>query len=205
VAGQVVQAGGGKLVVSDQSGQVTVTYTATTGVLQSGAGSLADLVPGACMTASGQKDVNGVVSATTVSAQLNMNGVCNPPGGVPSPGAGFGGGGQGRAPGAGGSPPPNLTFVRGRVTAVAGTVLTVQQLRGDTVMVDVPQTARITRLVTSSAARLAAGECVTANGTRSSSGTVQARTIVISAPGPNGCATGAGRGGGGRGTASPAA
>jgi hypothetical protein len=208
VAGQVVQAGGGKLVVSDQSGNVTVTYGSSTMVLQTGAGSMADLTSGACVMATGQKDASGAVTAATVTAQLNMNGVCNAPNGGPSPGAGgFGGGGQGRVPGAGPSAPPDLTFVRGKISAVSGTTLTVQQTAGDTVTVNVPATARITRLVTSSTARLAAGECVTANGPRSSSGAVQARTILISAPGPNGCATGFGRGngGGGRRTASPGA
>jgi Domain of unknown function (DUF5666) len=211
VSGQVASVSNGKLVVTDQSGNVTVTYTSSTGVLQTGTGSLADLTAGACVTATGLKDPSGVVTATTVTAQLNMNGVCNPPNGAsPSPGAGAGGfgGGQGRGPGAGPSAPPNLTFVRGKVTGVSGQTVTVQQIAGDTVAVNVPSTARITRLVTSTTARLGAGECVTANGTRTASGTVQARNIVISAPGPNGCATGFGRapggaGGGGRRTGSP--
>ncbi len=209
VAGQVVQAGGGRMVVSDQAGNVNVTYSATTGVLQTGTGSFADLAAGTCVTATGQKDASGVVTATTVSAQLNMKGVCTPASGAPSPGAGGfgggGGGGQGRGPGAGPSAPPNAAFVRGKVTGVSGTTVTVQQAAGDSVTVSVPAAARITRLVTSSTARIAAGECVTATGPRSSSGTVQARSIVISAPGPNGCATGLGRGGAGGGGRRPSA
>lgn len=202
VSGQVASVSSGKLVVTDQSGSVTVTYSSSTGVLQSGTGSLADLTAGTCMTATGLKDPSGVVTASTLSAMLNMNGVCNPPNGAgPSPGAGPGGG-QGR-PNAGPSAPPNLTFVRGKVTSVSGSTVMVQQLAGDTVTVSVPTTARITRLVTSTTARLGAGECVTANGSRTSAGIVQARSIVISAPGPNGCATGFGRGAGGGGRRSP--
>jgi hypothetical protein len=194
VGGQVVEATSGKLVVSAQSGSVTVTYSSSTSVLQSGTGSLADLAPGTCVSATGQGDATGALTATTVSAMLNMNGVCSQ----------AGNGGPGASPRPSGFPSanPNAAFVRGQVASASGSTITVQPATGASVTVNVPSTARITRIVSSSTARLAVGECVTASGTRTSSGSVQARSIVISAPGPNGCATGF-AGGGRRGGASP--
>ncbi|HEY4025878.1 MAG TPA: DUF5666 domain-containing protein [Candidatus Dormibacteraeota bacterium] len=210
VVGQVAEVGSGKLTVTDRAGNVTVTYDSSTSVLQSGTGSLTDVVQGACVGAMGQKDAAGAITATTLTVMLNMNGNCTPPAGVSggvqgnrgaspspagaSPGLSFGNIGNGAQ--------ADFTNVRGKVTAVSGGTLTVQPQTGDSVTVVVPSTARVTRLVTSTAARLAAGECVTANGQRDSSGTVKARSILISAPGPNGCTRG-GFGGGGRPSASP--
>lgn len=209
VVGQVTQVSAGKMSVSDQGGDVTVAYTTSTSVLQSGTGSLSDAAPGTCVTATGQKDASGALAATTLQVELNMNGNCTQPAG------GFGGGqGAGnpspRPSGARqgqGSPRPgvspgqfaNLMAVRGKVASVSGTTLTVQPDSGSPATVTVPSTVRVTRLVTSSTARLAVGECVTANGQRDGSGTVTARTILISAPGPNGCTRAGGFGGGGGG------
>ncbi|HEY7201566.1 MAG TPA: DUF5666 domain-containing protein [Candidatus Dormibacteraeota bacterium] len=216
-AGQLTKLSGGKMTVSDQAGAVTVSYDTSTTVLQSGTGSLADIVAGACVTANGQREANGAVTAAGVQVMLNMNGNCTQPAGGFGAGAGNGtGNGQGPggqsprpgrgSPSPGASPPANVAFVRGKVSAVNGATVTVEQDTGGPVTVTVPSTARITRTVSSTTARLAVGECVTATGQRDSSGTVKARAIVISAPGPNGCAIGAGRGfgpGGGRPSASP--
>jgi Domain of unknown function (DUF5666) len=201
VVGQVAQVASGKLTVTDRTGNVTVTYDSSTTVLQSGTGSLADVVQGACVGANGQKDAAGAITAATVSVMLNMNGNCTPPanagpGGGPSPSpGGFPGGGNGGGNGAG----ANLANVRGKVTAVSGTTITVQPQTGDPVTVLAPSTARFTRLVTSTSARLATGECVTVTGQRESSGTVKARNILISAPTANGCVRAGGAGGGGGG------
>jgi Domain of unknown function (DUF5666) len=200
VVGQVSKVANGKLTVDQQNATATVTYDSTTSVLQSGAGSLAEAVPGTCVVATGTTDAGGVVTARTFQVQLNMNGNCTPPAGVGG-GQGAGGGGQrpGRgspSPGAGGAPPANFAMVRGKLTAVSGGTMTVQPETGSPVTVTVTSSTTVTRLVTSSSARLAVGECVTANGQRDSSGTVKARSILISAPGPNGCTRAGGFGGG---------
>jgi hypothetical protein len=216
VVGQLVKLASGRMTVSDQAGNVAVSYDSSTTVLQSGTGSLADAAAGTCVTAAGEKDASGAVAATTLQVELNMNGNCTQPGG------GFGGGqspgpGQSPRPGGragqgsprpaqspgGGALPANLTAVRGKVASVSGSTLTVQPQTGAPVTVTVPSTARITRLVSSTPARLAVGECITANGQRDSSGTVKARSVLISAPGPNGCTRAGGFGPGGRPSASP--
>ena len=213
VVGQVTKLASGKMTVNEQSGDVTVAYDTSTMVLQSGAGTMADAVAGACVTATGERDASGAVTATALQVELNMNGNCNQPAGgfagaSPnpsfSPRVGRGGPSPGASPG---GPPANLGLVRGKVASVSGTTLTVQPETGAPVTVVVPSMARIMRIVTSSTARLAVGECVTATGQRDSSGTIKARNIVISAPGPNGCTraggAGGGGGGGGRPTRSP--
>ena len=216
-AGQLTKLTGSSMTISDQAGTVTVSYDSSTSVLQSGTGSMTDIAAGVCVTANGDREANGSVTATGVQVMLNMNGNCN------QPAAGFGNGnGQGpggASPRPSGSPragrptpspgatPANLAFVRGKVSSVSGTTVTVEQDTGGPVTVTVPSTARITRTVSSTTARLAVGECIAATGQRDSSGAVKARAIVISAPGPNGCtiagAGGRGFGPGGRPSASP--
>jgi hypothetical protein len=207
VVGQVSQVASGKLTVDDQSGSVTVTYDSGTSVLQSGSGTLAEAIPGTCVVATGTTDASGTVTARTFQVQLNMGGNCTPPAGLGG-GQGAGGGsprpGRGSpSPGAGGGPPANFAMVRGKLTNVSGSTMTVQPQTGNPVTVTVSSSTTVTRLVTSSSARLAVGECVTANGQRDSSGTVKARSILISAPGANGCTRAGGFGGGGRPGASP--
>ncbi len=205
IVGQLVQLNSGKMTISDQAGEVTVTFDSTTSVVQSGSGSLADAAVGTCVLAAGTSDPSGAVTASTFQVQLNMNGNC-------AAAAGFGGqGGQGTrtgrgspAPGASpgaNRPPANQTLVRGKVASVSGDTVVVQPDTGAPVTVTVPSTVRITRLVSSTSARLAVGECITANGQRDAAGTVKARTLLISAPGPNGCTRGGF--GGGRLGASP--
>lgn len=210
VVGQLVQLSSGKMTISDQAGEVTVTFNSSTSVLQSGTGSLADAVPGTCVLAAGTADTSGAVTAGTFQVQLNMNGNCAVPAG------GFGGQvGQGprpgrASPGPGQSPganvaPANQSLVRGKVASASGTTVVVQPDSGAPVTVTVPGTVVVTRLVSSSSARLAVGECITATGQRDAAGTLAARTLLISAPGPNGCTRGGlgGGFGGGRPRSSP--
>lgn len=199
VAGSIAQLGAGKIVVQEQTGNATVDYDSSTMVLQSGTGTLADAAAGTCVNATGQKDASGAIAATTLQVMLNMNGQCNL----------LQGGNQGNQsprPFPSGSPGqgrnPNAAFARGKVTAVSGTTLTVQQAAGDNVTVIVPSTARISKLTTASSSRLTVGLCVQANGQRDASGALKARVVTIVPPGPNGCPTGGGAfggGGGGRG------
>jgi hypothetical protein len=56
------------------------------------------------------------------------------------------------------------------------------------VTVNVPSTAPITRLDTATTSKLAVGQCVRVNGQQDAAGEVQARALVITLPGPTGCA-----------------
>lgn len=177
VAGQISQLGAGTLVVKQQSGDVSVAYSASTNVLQTGGATQSNIVAGACVVATGQRDSGGVVTADMVQVQFNMNGNCTPPPGI-SPG-GFG--------------PGSAVNLRGKITSVSGASFVMQAVNpADTsVTVNVPTTARITRLDTATSSKLAVGQCVRVNGQPDASGVVQARSLVITLPGPTGCASGA--------------
>lgn len=215
VSGKVTQLAATQLQINGQNGNVIVDFVGSTMVLQSQAGSLGDVAPGVCVTATGQPaSSGGGITATTLSVQLNMNGNCATP-------AGFGGGAR---PGArpSGSPRPRpsgspgagggafaANAVRGKVTAVNGGTLTVQEVNNNnsTTIVDVTSSTRITRLANATTSQLAVGQCVTAAGQRDASGAVQAQTLAISPPAADGtCSTNGfgGFGGGGRPGATPA-
>jgi hypothetical protein len=67
-------------------------------------------------------------------------------------------------------------------------------------MITVASAAIIAKMATVSAADLQNGECIRANGSRDTTGDVQATSITITPAGPSGTCT-AGLGGGGRGPA----
>jgi uncharacterized protein DUF5666 len=184
VAGQITQIGNGTLVVKEPSADVSVAYSAATNVLQTSSATQANILAGACVVVTGQRDSGGVVTADMVQVQFNMNGNCTPPPGV----------GQ-ATPG-----PGNAVNIRGKITSVSGTSFVVQPVTaGDTpVTVNVPSTARITRLDTATTSKLAVGQCVRVNGQQAASGVVQARALVITPAGPNGCAVGGPGAGGGQ-------
>jgi hypothetical protein len=212
VAGKIVQLTGTQLVVNGQNGNATVTYDTSTMVVQAAPGSLKDAAPGACINVTGQKDASGAIQATLIQLMFNMNGNCTPPPGANANGNGAGGQGRGpgASPGAGGGQgqggAANLTFDRGKITAIQGTFLTVQSNTQAVLTVNVPATATVTKIQTIPASTLAVGQCVAANGQRDASGNVTARLLSIAPPNANGdCPTGifGAFGGGGRGRPSP--
>jgi Domain of unknown function (DUF5666) len=208
VAGQLAQLNGSRLVLSGQNGATNVTFDSSTRVQQTATGTLADIVSGACVSASGLKDASGSVTASTVTLtpkQL-MNGTCTPAArnGVPSPGRSGGGGFPGNGNGNRASPPANFTFVRGEVASVSGTSVIVKVTGGGTQTLTVPSSARIVSIQQSSSSRLAVGQCIRASGQKDSSGTIKARTLSIQPAGPTGCFSGSGGfGPGGRQPGSP--
>jgi hypothetical protein len=189
VTGKIVQLTATQLQLNGQGGSATVDYAADTPVLQTAAGSLSDVSAGVCVAATGQPAAGGVVDATILSVMLNMNGQCT--------GAGLPGGGVrlGGSPLPGASPRPRGspgalgggTAVRGKVTAVSGSSLTVQPATGSPVTVDVTSSTRITRIEQGAITQLAVGQCVTASGQRDATGAVQARQITVFPAGPAGC------------------
>lgn len=176
VGGQIAQVGGGRLVVREATGNVSVAYGTSTNVLQTGSATQSNIVAGACVVVTGQRDPAGAVTADTVQVQFNMNGNCAPP-----PGVALGRNGPGDA-----------VSLRGKITTVSAGAFVMKPVTagGALVTVSVPSRAGITRLDTATTSTLAVGQCVRVNGQRDASGVVQARALIITLAGSGGCASG---------------
>jgi hypothetical protein len=195
-SGQLVQVNGQTLILTGASGDITVTMTATTTFSRTATAVLADIVPGQCIVATGQKDSAGMLTATTVRLSPKPSAGCNavrlgpspPPGASPRP-----------IPSGQPAQPP-LPVVSGEVTGAAGISITVMTNSGSQT-ITVPTVATVTRTLSASSTDLRTGECLRATGPADSSGAVQATSIAITPAGPSGtCTTGFGGGfGGGRG------
>lgn len=196
-AGELVQLGSSSLVLNTQAGDVTVDFTSSTPVTKTHTGTLADVATGMCITATGQKDATGALTASTVVLNAKVSGSCRGPIGFGGPG-----GGADRSPGA--TPRPTFTprpgtppvaFARGEITAVSGTSVTVLAASGTSTTITVPTTARISVTDSAATSDLTVGDCVLAAGQKNSSGVVSARSLNIVPAGPSGCFTGGGFGG----------
>jgi hypothetical protein len=199
-AGELVQVNGTTLILNTTNGDVTVKFDGTLPVNKTSTGTVADIIAGTCIVATGTKDTTNAVTASAVSLRDAVNGSCAVPGRLPTDT----GNGTPR-PSPQGTPrptPANLALVRGLVTAVSGTSVTIKDQNGAAQTVSVPTTVQVSKTFTGSASDLTVGACVLANGSKDSSGTVTARQLSVVPPGPSGCFTG-GRGGfggfGGRG------
>jgi hypothetical protein len=203
-SGELVKMNGMTLVVNGQNGDITVLYTSSTTFQRTSTGTFADITTGKCLIATGQKNPGGTLTAATVRLTNKVNDTCT----LGGPGGFAPGGGQGGtvAPTPRPTPPagrPTFSFVGGEVTAVAGTSVTVKDSNGASQTVTVPTTVRVSKSSPAAASDLALHQCLTANGTRDSSGKITARAISIVPPGPSGCASfvrgfgGGGFGGGG--------
>lgn len=202
-AGQLVQINGQTLILTGASGDTTVTFTTATNFSRTSTAVLADIVPGLCLVASGQKDAAGTLTASTVRLS-------------PKSAAGCGAGQFGppnTAPGASPRPTPSgqpaqpaMPAVSGEVTAAAGTSISVLTASAGSQTITVPTVATVIKNSTASSADLRIGECLRANGPADSAGLVQAMSIAITPAGPSGtCAAGlGGRGFGGGATGPPA-
>lgn len=201
-AGQLVQVSGQTLILTGPSGDLTVTISSTTTFTRTSTAVLADIVPGLCILATGQKDSTGMLTASTVRLSPKGATGCGAAGRF----------GPNASPPAGASPPPQasprptpsglppMAFVSGEVTAATGISITVLTTTSGSQTITVPTTAAVTTTVVASATDLRTGECLRATGARDSAGNVQATTITITPAGPSGtCVTGFGGGGGGRG------
>jgi hypothetical protein len=198
------------------SGQVTVTFSATTAITETVTVTSKNLTVGSCVTVVGQPAASGAatrsVTATSVTISAPVKGNCG------------GTGGFGRPPGAS-SPRPSFSprprpsgtggaFGRGafggangKVTSVSASGFIVQGRNpaagtDTSITVTTSATTKYLKTVTAGPSALKVGQCITAVGTANSIGAVAARSIRISQPGPNGCVSEfAGRGGSGRPTA----
>jgi hypothetical protein len=193
-AGKLVQINGQTLILTGAGGDITVTYTTATTFSRTSTAVLADIVPGGCLVATGQKDSAGLLTASTVRLSPKTASGCGAGQFGPNPGAGAG-------PGAGASPRPTpsnqpaqapMAFVAGEVKTAAGISITVATTTGDQT-ITVPTTAGVTKTWIASATDLRTGECLRATGQRDAAGQVLATSITIAPAGPAGtCATGTG-------------
>jgi hypothetical protein len=199
-SGQLVQVNGQSLILTGPNGDLTVTISSSTTFSRTSSAVLADVVPGQCLVATGQKDSTGQLVAMTVRLSPKTATGCavaNRVGPSPAPGA---------SPRPIPSGQPAQAFVSGEVTAAVGVSVTVLTAASGSQTITVPTTATVTRMLSASAADLQTGQCVRANGTRDAAGTVQATSIAITPAGPSGtCTTGFGGRGPGRPGASPGA
>lgn len=202
-SGQLVQITGQQLILTGTAGDTVVTLTTTTALTRTSIAALADIVPGACIVATGRKDASGALTATTV--RISPKG----PTGCGAGGSGFGQG-PGGSPRPGATPrptpsgAPNAAFAAGQVTAATGTSITVLTAASASQVITVPTTATITKSATATSTDLQKGECLLATGPEDASGTIQATAIAITPAGPSGtCTTGFGGRGPGRGGAAP--
>jgi len=200
--GSVVSLSGSTLVLNTSSGDVTVDFSSSTPISQTGTGSVSDIAVGSCITATGS-DAAGTIVANRVTVSPEVNGSC--------PATSFAGGNPGGFPGGrpdfSFAPRPSGGFnfdfasVRGVVTAVSGGVVTVQPTGGSSQGITVPSTASVSTTTAGSVSDLTSGTCVAAIGPKSSSGVVTASSLLIEPAGPSGCFTGGsgfgGFGGGG--------
>jgi hypothetical protein len=202
-SGQLVQVSGQTLIVTGPNGDLTVTFSGTTTFTRTSTAVLADIVPGVCITATGQKDSTGLLTAATVRLSPKTASGC----------AAAGRFGPSASPPAGASPRPTpsgqpaMAFVSGEVTGATGISITVLTTTSGSQTITVPTIAAVTRTVVAASTDLRTGECVLATGARDATGTVQAMSITITPAGPSGtCVTGFGGGRGpGRGGATPPA
>jgi hypothetical protein len=228
VVGTAAAVSGSSLEVQNPtSGQVTVTFTASTPITDTVSVTSKDVTVGSCVTVVGKPSAAGAaaksVTATSVTISAPVKGSCTGGGAGGFGGGGFGGfgGGQGTAsPRPSFSPRPRPTGSRGafgngtfggadgKVTSVSASGFVVEarsRTAGSGTATDTSVTVITTsaskylKTVTASASALKVGLCITAVGTPNSIGAVAARSIRISQPGPTGCVTGfSGRGGFGR-------
>jgi hypothetical protein len=221
VVGTAAAVSGSSLEVQNPtSGQVTVTFTASTPITDTVSVTAKDVTVGSCVTVVGKPSATGSaaspVTATTVTISAPVKGSCTGAGGFG--GGGFGGFGRGGgAGGAGATPRPSFSArprptgsqgafgngafggANGKVTSVSATGFVVQAMRrtagsGTATETDITvitsSASKYLKTVTASASALKVGLCITAVGTANSIGAVAARSIRISQPGPSGCVTG---------------
>ena len=158
------------------------------------------LKKGVCVVAVGQKDKQGVVQAQRVMLSAPVKGKCQ--GGF---GGGQGGGtppqgappANGQQPPQGGGPPggaANFGFASGAITGISGSTVTVHGSQGTT-KVFVSAKTQVVRNARVGMSAVKVGLCAFVQGTSTDKGLdVDAQTVNLSKPGPQGCTGGPRRG-----------
>jgi hypothetical protein len=208
-SGLIAAASPGTLQVQSTTAQNTVAYTAATKFTAVTAGHVA---AGDCVSVTGTPAAGSAKALSATSARIlaKVNGACPTTGA----GGGVGGGGFARrpsgAPTGGSGARRAFASATGTVNSVSGsTILLHGVLRNgssaagsaapaspSTITITLTGSATVTQTVPATSAAAVVGQCARAIGPANSTGTITARSITISKPGPNGCNTGfGGRGG----------
>jgi hypothetical protein len=208
-------AGSSMEVQSQQAGQVTVGWTASTTFTQSKTVSASTIAVGSCVVVTGSSS-GGTVTARTVSiSPPSASGTCTT---TRPAGGSFGGRGGANAAGgngAGGNGAARsgapISFASGKVTSVSSGTLALYGTAASggsgssssgassNLTVDLNSSTVFTQTQPATATNLAVGDCVSANGTTDSTGAVSASSVRITSTGGQSCSTGFP--GGGRGAA----
>jgi hypothetical protein len=215
-SGLIAAASPGTLQVQSSTAQNTVAYTSATTFTAVTAGRIA---AGDCVMVTGTPAAGSTNTLTATSARImaKVNGACSTTG----TGGGFGGAGSARRPAgapAGGSGTRRaFASATGTVNSVSGsTVLLHGVLRNgpsatgspasaSTITITLGSSATVTQTVPATSAAAVVGQCARAIGPANSTGSITAKSITISKPGPNGCNTGfGGRGAGANSTGNAA-
>ncbi len=218
-SGLIAAASPGTLQVQSATAQTTVVYTASTTFSRVAPGHLA---AGDCVTVTGAPESGSAqgLTATSVRILAKVNGTCpatEAGGGFPGRGGGGGfaqrpsgapSGGPSGGPSAGSGARRSFASAIGTVSSIAGsTVLVDGVLRNgpspagsatppapSTITVTLDAAATVTETVAATSAAAVVGQCASAIGPADSVGAITAKSITITAPGPNGCRTGFGGG-----------
>jgi len=210
-SGLIAVASPGTLQVQSATAQNTVVYTAATKYTRVAAGHVA---AGDCLTVTGTPVAGSTkaLAATFARIEAKVNGAC------PTAGAGGGfAGGAGsfaqrpsgapsRAPAGNSQARRAFASATGTVSSVAGsTILVKGVLRSGfgaagpttpasptTITITLGASAAVTQTVAATSAAAVVGQCARAIGPANDVGTITAKSITISAPGPSGCNAGFG-------------
>ncbi|MGA2835605.1 MAG: hypothetical protein ABSF84_03310 [Acidimicrobiales bacterium] len=235
-SGTIAAVNGTSLEVQNaESGQTTVNYTASTTIRQITTTSASAVTVGSCISAFGKPTTTSSsstpfgepITATTVSISQPTSGSCSRggfggfgggtrPGGTRPGGTGsfhgFGGtAGNGSRPAGGAFAGGSFGAASGQVTAVNGSVVTVDETdprtqKASSVAVTLSGTTTFSTTVTATSSAIVVGQCARAVGTADSTGAVTASSLTISAPTNGTCTSGFGfRGGFGGGAGGPGA
>jgi Domain of unknown function (DUF5666) len=180
VAGLIASVSGNTAQLTGEKGNATVDFGASTAVSEVTPAALTDVSAGSCVSvrpAHGESEGGQSITARSVRISTAVDGKCAPGSATPGPSPSNGPGGH--------------RGVGGTVASVAGDTITVNGSDGAApTTVAVTDKTRYTKQVSASTQSIAAGKCMTAQGSQDGSGALQATTINLR-PANNGQCTGA--------------
>lgn len=199
-SGLIAAASPGTLQVQSTTAQNTVVYTAATTFTKVTPGQVAARD---CVTVAGRPATSPTQGLTADSVRIvaKVNGTCQTNGAGASGGRGSfpqrpsgaptGGSGQ---PGAFATATGTVSSVTGSTILLQGVLRTGRRAAGDatppaptTITVTLSASATVTQIVLATSAAAVVGQCASAIGAADSVGTINAKSITISTPGPTGC------------------
>ncbi len=160
---------GNTLGLRTRGGTATVDLSPSTEIIETTPGQLSDVVAGSCVDVHpAPQSAPGTVTAQSVTVSPAVEGRCPPP--TPEPG------GAGSAPPTGGAPAPP-PGVDGKVDSVTDNVITVAGTPQAKVTVN--DTTTYAKAAAVGTEALTSGKCLSAEGTKNSSGALQATMIDL--------------------------